>query len=211
MSKQYQNLSDFSEITLNEGDILYHPAGVWHAVSCEEDSISINFSMKALRMGEFVTQAVQGEIFKNLNQRQFLRFETSKDLSKSLSLAFSQLEKAAKKYKNNPLSLVPMGMLIPKVCRFDLDAPLESQCGMNDIKKLPKHTKFRLNDQHIVQMIKVDDFSQLPADIEPGVKYIIHSHFTNQDQNNIDFQSTNRVFIYTSKDLDWILEQEGEF
>ena len=57
MSKQYLeiNSSDFKVVTLNEGDILYHPAGVWHAVGCEEDSISINFSMKALRMGEFVT------------------------------------------------------------------------------------------------------------------------------------------------------------
>lgn len=91
MSKQYLeiNSSDFEVVTLNEGDILYHPAGVWHAVGCEEDSISINFSMKALRMGEFVTQAVQGEIFKNLNQRQFLRFENQEQLNKNLSLAFS--------------------------------------------------------------------------------------------------------------------------
>ena len=57
MSRQYLDInnSDFKVVTLNEGDILYHPAGVWHAVGCEEDSISINFSMKALRMGEFVT------------------------------------------------------------------------------------------------------------------------------------------------------------
>lgn len=73
---------------MNEGDILYHPAGVWHAVGSEEDSISINFSMKAMRMGEFVTQAIQGEIFKNLNQRQFLRYSSQDDLNSKLSLAF---------------------------------------------------------------------------------------------------------------------------
>jgi ribosomal protein L16 Arg81 hydroxylase len=48
---------------LNEGDILYHPAGIWHAVSSEQDSISINLSMKAIRTAEFITQAIQGALF----------------------------------------------------------------------------------------------------------------------------------------------------
>ena len=59
MSKQYLNQEKLDNkcatITLNEGDILYHPAGVWHSVTSTDDSISINFSMKALRMGEFVS------------------------------------------------------------------------------------------------------------------------------------------------------------
>ena len=33
-------------ITLNEGDIMYHPAGIWHSVESLDDSISINFSMR---------------------------------------------------------------------------------------------------------------------------------------------------------------------
>lgn len=33
-------------ITLNEGDIMYHPAGIWHSVESMTDSISINFSMR---------------------------------------------------------------------------------------------------------------------------------------------------------------------
>lgn len=46
---------DCVEVTLYEGDILYHPAGIWHAVKCDEDSISINFSMRSMRLGEFVS------------------------------------------------------------------------------------------------------------------------------------------------------------
>lgn len=80
-----------------------------------------------------------------------------------------------------------MGMLIPKVCRFDLDSPLDSQCGIQNTKLLKPKSCYRLNSPHVVQMLKVGDFSQVPSDIEPGVSYIIHCHFTNQDQNNIDF------------------------
>jgi len=41
-------------ITLNEGDILYHPAGIWHKTNTDTDSISINLSMKTMRMGDFI-------------------------------------------------------------------------------------------------------------------------------------------------------------
>ena len=61
MSNQRKgNMLDESctQITLNEGDILYHPAGIWHAVTSITDSIAINFSMKATRMAEFITQAI---------------------------------------------------------------------------------------------------------------------------------------------------------
>ena len=54
------------EIILNEGDVLYHPAGIWHSVESVGDSIAINLSMKAMRVGEFVTQALQGSLFKDL-------------------------------------------------------------------------------------------------------------------------------------------------
>ena len=33
------------KVTLSAGDVLYHPAGIWHAVSCDEDSVSINISL----------------------------------------------------------------------------------------------------------------------------------------------------------------------
>lgn len=33
------------EVVLEPGDILYHPAGIWHRVECLEDSIAINLSL----------------------------------------------------------------------------------------------------------------------------------------------------------------------
>ncbi|CDW85608.1 lysine-specific demethylase no66-like [Stylonychia lemnae] len=54
INKQYQNVRDeVYEVQLNEGDILYHPAGIWHQVECVSDeSISINFSLRQLRQLE---------------------------------------------------------------------------------------------------------------------------------------------------------------
>lgn len=79
MAKQYLDKTkmenDCTIVTLHEGDILYHPAGIWHAVSSPEDSISINFSMRAMRTGDFVSQAIQGALFHHIDQRQFLKFE----------------------------------------------------------------------------------------------------------------------------------------
>ena len=46
------------EVTLNEGDILYHPAGIWHAVKSDEDSIAINFSLKNLSVADLISDSL---------------------------------------------------------------------------------------------------------------------------------------------------------
>lgn len=47
------------EVTLNEGDFLYHPAGIWHSVKSNEDSVSINFSLKNLTMADFMSDSLR--------------------------------------------------------------------------------------------------------------------------------------------------------
>ena len=46
-------------VTLNEGDFMYHPAGIWHAVKTESDSISINFSLKSITLADLVTDSLR--------------------------------------------------------------------------------------------------------------------------------------------------------
>eukprot|EP00941_MAST-03F_sp_MAST-3F-sp1_P001983 g1983.t1 len=48
---------DYDEVVLKAGSVLYFPAGMWHRVECEEDSISINVSLKAPCWGDIVTSA----------------------------------------------------------------------------------------------------------------------------------------------------------
>lgn len=46
-------------IDLEEGDILYHPAGIWHSVECtSEESISINFSLRQVRWADFLSNVI---------------------------------------------------------------------------------------------------------------------------------------------------------
>ena len=51
--------SDIYEVQLDEGDILYHPAGIWHQVECVTDeSISINFSLRQLRVADLIANVI---------------------------------------------------------------------------------------------------------------------------------------------------------
>ena len=47
------------EVTLQAGDVLYHPAGIWHCVNCSEDSVSINVSLIAASYADIVSDAVR--------------------------------------------------------------------------------------------------------------------------------------------------------
>jgi len=137
MSDQYDRSKldqECSHVTLHEGDILYHPAGIWHAVSSDTDSISINLSLKGMRMAEFVCSAIQGNLFQLLNQRQFLNFRDPAHLSLVLKNAFKQAEHACKWYQNNTQNLVPQGLMLPRAIHFNLDKPLEQQTAQ-DVSK----------------------------------------------------------------------------
>jgi ribosomal protein L16 Arg81 hydroxylase len=54
-----ERLKRATVITLEEGDIMYHPAGIWHSVLSLTDSVSINFSLRQLRMADLVTNALK--------------------------------------------------------------------------------------------------------------------------------------------------------
>ena len=57
-------------MTLDEGDILYHPAGIWHSVEATEDSVSINFSLRHIRKCEVVTNALTMMLMKDQDMRE---------------------------------------------------------------------------------------------------------------------------------------------
>ena len=55
--KRFQK--EATTIVLHEGDILYHPAGIWHSVESTEDSISINFSLRQLKVADLISNALR--------------------------------------------------------------------------------------------------------------------------------------------------------
>jgi len=55
---------------LEAGDILYHPAGIWHSVEATEDSVSINFSLRHVRKADVITNALSMMLMKDLSMRE---------------------------------------------------------------------------------------------------------------------------------------------
>lgn len=58
-----------TEVVLDEGDILYHPAGIWHSVLSLTDSYSINFSLRQQRMADVLINAVNMHLLRDINLR----------------------------------------------------------------------------------------------------------------------------------------------
>lgn len=46
-------------VIINPGDVLYHPAGVWHRVECLQDSVAINVSLVGSSYAEIAASALQ--------------------------------------------------------------------------------------------------------------------------------------------------------
>ena len=56
--QQHANEDNYT-IIMEEGDVLYHPAGIWHRVECMENSVAINISLFASSAAEVVCSALQ--------------------------------------------------------------------------------------------------------------------------------------------------------
>ena len=50
---------DAEEVTLQPGPVLYVPAGMWHRVQCDDDSISINVSLMGASWADLVADALR--------------------------------------------------------------------------------------------------------------------------------------------------------
>lgn len=62
---QYSKDDVQDSILLSPGDVLYHPAGIWHRVECTEDSISLNVSVIGSSYAEIVCCGLQQLLWKN--------------------------------------------------------------------------------------------------------------------------------------------------
>lgn len=56
---QQSSGNSIRSVEVSAGDVLYHPAGVWHRVECLEDSISINISLISASYAELFCSSLQ--------------------------------------------------------------------------------------------------------------------------------------------------------
>ena len=99
-----------TSVTLYPGDVLYHPAGLWHRVECLEDSISINVSLVGSSLADLCGGAVQQLLWKH----QGGRFRRAVCVRDSLA-AMREAEGALEALKAAVAELRPADLL-PGIC-----------------------------------------------------------------------------------------------
>lgn len=53
---------EYETVRLRAGDCFYHPAGIWHRVECDEDSVSANISLVATDWSSIVCDGLKQKL-----------------------------------------------------------------------------------------------------------------------------------------------------
>jgi ribosomal protein L16 Arg81 hydroxylase len=116
MEYNRQEIVNKSEkIILDAGDFLYHPAGIWHAVECLDDSFTINLSMKNLNKTEIIGNALKHLMNQDPELRQNMTFDSREDFNRQIQ---SGIEKTFELLKDlTPEIISPMNETIPRYVR----------------------------------------------------------------------------------------------
>lgn len=75
------------QVELSPGDVLYHPAGIWHRVECLEDSIAINVSLIASSYADVFCSGLQQLLMENPIWRGPCRVDSAECFSVIQSMA----------------------------------------------------------------------------------------------------------------------------
>lgn len=101
-----------TEVEICAGDVLYHPAGIWHSVECSEDSFTINLSLKNLNKADLIAQSLKHLMVQDPSLRENITFTSREDLHKSLQ---EGIEKTFELLKDlTPEVIAPQNLLIPR-------------------------------------------------------------------------------------------------
>lgn len=177
-----------TEVTLHEGDILYHPAGIWHAVEANEDSISINFSLRHQSKADIVTNALNMIMLKDKSMREPIRLTDKTTLLSEIERALKQTKKALTSLKAEMIC-APQAMSVPRQQVISLEKPL--QASMTKIK-LPAVVK--RNPLYVVT-----DIENVPQSTDTG--FLVSGLFGNADHEPI----TQVILSAKSKELKSLL------
>ena len=150
--KDGQRLKRYTEVVLQEGDILYHPAGIWHAVEATEDSISINFSLRHVSKAQIVSNALMMLLQKDEKMREPIR--PGQPLHVQISETLEQAKQTLESIVPEMLT-APKIMTIPRVQVVDLDQKVGLTIGSRELKRNPL---FTLTDLESVAQSKKTGF-----------------------------------------------------
>lgn len=83
----------YSEVTLTEGSILYHPAGIWHRVECDEDSISINVSLFPSSWADVIADSVHHLLWSKPETRESILVKDKESARKHMAELLAKTKK----------------------------------------------------------------------------------------------------------------------
>jgi hypothetical protein len=174
---------DATTIVLEEGDIMYHPAGIWHSVLSVTDSVSINFSLRQLRMADLVTNALRMHMLRNESLRRGVR-HSAESLHEQLANAIKETGSLLASIKPDRV-LVP-SLTIPRAVYVDLDTDQQA-----------KTIALRVGDTlQVSQLYLLSSVNRMPQNgMSKGdrlMKYVVNGLFGNED-----FESISRVTLVT--------------
>lgn len=186
---------DATTIVLEEGDIMYHPAGIWHSVLSVTDSVSINFSLRQLRMADLVTNALRMHMLRNESLRRGVR-HSAKSLHEQLANAIKETGSLLANIKPDRV-LVP-SLTIPRAVYVDLDTDQQA-----------KTIALRVGDiLQVSQLYLLSSVNRMPQNgMSKGdrlMKYVVNGLFGNEDFESISRVTLVTKSLKTSKILDGV-------
>ena len=108
-----EEIESYAEaVQIDEGDVLYHPAGIWHSVECVADSFTINISLKNLNKADIISNSLKHLMNSDPELRENMTFDSREDFNKQLQ---SGIEKTFELLKDlTPEVIAPPNQFIPR-------------------------------------------------------------------------------------------------
>lgn len=183
---------DAEEVILNAGDVLYHPAGIWHAVECEsDDAVSINFSLSHQNWADIIGSGVQQALWRELPLRE--RVEGVRDSGSLRALLADRLQAAKDVVARLTVDdLCPPALALPRVT-FIMVQPSPA------FRPAPR---YRRSATGVLVPLLEECREENSDDEEGSVQYAFHAGF-----GNTDLESLLRVVVAVPPELRPAVEQ----
>lgn len=166
------NLSECTaEVLLKPGDVFYHPAGIYHAVECSEESISINLSLSAVNNLDILFSSIKQDLLRDHDFRSHFQASSREEAVSQFQTLKKRLNDALDKL--DPISMFPESVFDDSVSVIHIDTQTAPACRL-----ARKYTK--LSTTIIISLLshisdsERDKYSMKYA--EEDIHYAAHIH-----------------------------------
>jgi hypothetical protein len=188
---------EWEEVVLGEGDVLYHPAGLWHAVETLEESVSMNISLIGTSWADMLSDGVRQLLWREERTRGVITFDQASNGKIDIDAARNQAALALDRLKEIVNKMTPEDLLPGAIFKLSTSV----------VPVIDGTTRLRWNQ--LCSMFKSTDMSCLTKsnaededeDEENEESYIVHFAYGNDNMESqarwaLPIQSQDDAFIY---------------